>query len=141
VIDQGFEIDHVEQLSGSYAHFPAVKAWVEIVDAGLGDGGVMSINWDDSATVMKLGGEIVGLIVWRYAKWTRDAWICVGWVKGSHRRKGIYRELYLATREKAKAAGALSISGGVNPNNHAVRSTAAAFGRKEYGVTLREEIV
>jgi ribosomal protein S18 acetylase RimI-like enzyme len=140
VSNQNLVLEHIDQISGSPAHFPAIKAWVEVVDAGHGDGDVLSINWDDQVTVLKDGDRIVALMVWRYLKYMREAWVCVGWVDEKYRRQGLYKQLYAAMKEQAIKLGARFIGGGVRPSNTAIRASAKSLGRSEHGITLREVI-
>jgi len=135
-----FSIEHVSQIGGSPYHFAAIKAWVEIVEAGYGDGANLSISYDDQAIVMKDGETVIGLIVWRNLKWCQSAWVCVGWVRPEYRRRGFYRRLYEATRNAAKVAGARLLDGGVNPANSAILKSAEAMGRVQHGITLRDTL-
>ena len=133
-------LEHIDQIGGSEAHFPAIKAWVEIIDSGYGDGTALSISWDDKAAVLKDGPDVVALIAWRELKWTKTAWICVGWTRSDYRRSGLYRRLYGAVREAAKAAGLKYLDGGVSPNNKEILASAAAMGRVTHGITLRDTL-
>jgi ribosomal protein S18 acetylase RimI-like enzyme len=140
VVSTEVKLEHLEQISGSYAHFPAVKAWVELVDAGNAFGETIPINWDDRATVLRAAGNVVGLIVWRYAKWQREAFICLGWVHPAWRREGRYRQMYDAVKAEAITMGARFLAGGVLPGNEAIRASAKAMGRAESSIMLREVI-
>lgn len=127
-------VEHLPQLSGSDANFPAVCAWVETVKAGHGYGFVCPWNWDDRAAIIRDKNEtVVSLLVWRPLMWCGDAAILLAWTDPLARKCGLYSKLYKAVREEAAKLGIRRIVGYVDPSNAVIQKVAQSLGRIKTG--------
>ena len=92
------------------------------------------------------GGEIAGslLVTFEWSDWRngRMWWIQSVYVRPAHRRKGVYRALHEAVRERARAAGdVVGIRLYVERENVAAQRTYAALGMSETPYRIYEEML
>jgi GNAT superfamily N-acetyltransferase len=123
------EIKTSEKMNGSPALPLLVEGWSELFRNGHASPDV-AIAWDHSVLWIEDGGVPVAAMSYHYTDWNRQFWINLGYVKPSHRRRGLYRKLYEEAHRIAVEKKAHHISGGTNWNNHIMRATAEDLGRK-----------
>lgn len=92
------------------------------------------------------GSEIAGslLVTFEWSDWRngRMWWIQSVYVRPSHRRRGVYRALHEAVRERARAAGdVVGIRLYVERENVAAQRTYAALGMSETPYRIYEEML
>lgn len=92
------------------------------------------------------GGEIAGslLVTFEWSDWRngRMWWIQSVYVRPAHRRRGVYRALHEAVRERARAAGdVVGIRLYVERENVAAQRTYAALGMTETPYRIYEEML
>lgn len=116
------------------------RAWLELLDAGLMERTHIPV-FSGSPVVVALApsGAAVGFLHW-YAQDDGQAWVVLGWIDPTWRRRGIYRRLYADLREQCLAQGIPAISGGTDAGNAGMLATAAALGRKVTGAIYRDEL-
>ena len=92
------------------------------------------------------GGEIAGslLVTFEWSDWRngRMWWIQSVYVRPAHRRRGVYRALHEAVRERARAAGdVVGVRLYVERENVAAQRTYAALGMSETPYRIYEEML
>lgn len=124
------------QLSGSAAEPLALMLAADLAVRGMLRAQVHA--WDDRVTFARTPtGRVVGLICWRTAKWTRDAFISLGGVDANFRRQGVYRALFqdLVADLHANHPEVEQISSGHHAGNADSAAMHHALGRKLDGFT------
>ena len=92
------------------------------------------------------GNEIAGslLVTFEWSDWRngRMWWIQSVYVRPAHRRRGVYRALHEAVRERARAAGdVVGVRLYVERENVAAQRTYAALGMAETPYRVYEELL
>jgi L-amino acid N-acyltransferase YncA len=131
-----------DQLGGTPLIFEAAKAYVELAENNQSQKTVLPFNWDDQAVYAIENNEVVGLIVFTHAAYRKTIFISIGWVKSTHRGKGIYKKLYHhllnACRQKFPDH---TITGGVTMENLRMHLVMEKLGRQPVGMMYEIKIM
>jgi predicted acetyltransferase len=135
------KITHLDQLGGSdYIKF-AVEAHADLLRTGMASPNVIHVHWEDKAVVtLHSDNNPIGIITYAKQDWQKLYSIKIGYVLPGFRKTGIYKSMWNALVEKAREDGMNEIIGTTKMENHQMRSTALALGRKEYGIILTYKI-
>ncbi len=110
------------------------------------DAGVRAALADEAKAVYFLAevdGRVVGqlMITHEWSDWRNGPlwWIQSVYVQKDHRRRGVFRALYLHARDEAKRAGAVGVRLYVEENNHVGQSTYRSLGMSMTHYRVMEE--
>jgi GNAT superfamily N-acetyltransferase len=110
------------------------------------DAGVRAALDDEAKAVYflaEIDGRVVGqlMITHEWSDWRNGTlwWIQSVYVHQAHRRRGVFRALYLHARDQAKRAGAVGVRLYVEENNHVGQATYQSLGMSMTHYRVMEE--
>lgn len=105
-----------------------LKAMHELHQDGLNHNCV-SFNYEQKAFIAKLNDEVIGLILIDDAKWKNSLIVVLGYIDSTHRRKGIYSELWRRVVKYAQELERRIIEGSTSLSNPIMQSVMLSQGR------------
>lgn len=122
-------IEHIDRVNGTDAVPIAVEGWHSLIQEGISTSNTVLLAWDDKAVLARINDEAVGVITYNDLEWKDTFHISLGYVKPSHRRKGVYTALFNALAEKAKEKGRKRITGLHSVKNAPMHAVSNSLGR------------
>lgn len=115
----------------------AIGAWHALAVKGHVPNYSLSFNENDRVSIAD-GGKAI--LVWRPIQSDKGAYILMGWVDPTQRRKGLYTQLYNAVKRKAKQLGMVRTLGGIMLSNKPMVRAAINQGRKPMATWYEQEL-
>lgn len=139
-----FRIEKIKGITGTAALPILVRAWADILEAGLVTTRSWLLNYDDEAILIFDVGELIngpiGVISFAHQEWSKEIILKIGYVRPEYRHRHCYEMLWSELVKHAQSIDCPMISGGAMLRNTPIREFCKKVGRREEVVWIAFDV-